>query len=124
MTYYSNISFYSLYLCLIFVLIYEVESFVPITRIGQTSTLVGNKIYFFGGTDSVKTYNDVFYLDLSQPFNVENPPWVDLTPKVVIPFGSIWATSVLDNTNNDPNIYLFGGLTRDVNTDEDILASF
>ncbi|CAG8549800.1 20893_t:CDS:2, partial [Rhizophagus irregularis] len=106
-------SYKSFYLFLIFALKYiffGVESYIPVGRIGHSSILIGNKIYYFGGiTDVGASLNDVFYLDLSQPFNVANPPWIKITD---IPFGSSWGSVALDNSNNT-EVYLFGGITDD-----------
>src|SRR6266542_1089912 len=105
------------YLLIIFVFgcifFFEVESFTPARRLAHSSILIGNKIYFFGGTNSDSISNELFYLDVSQPFNVANPPWFDLSG---IPFGSAWATVVLNDIDNDPNIYLFGGFMLDMKT--------
>ncbi|PKY23795.1 hypothetical protein RhiirB3_471648 [Rhizophagus irregularis] len=117
-------SYKSFYLFLIFALKYiffGVESYIPVGRIGHSSILIGNKIYYFGGiTDVGASLNDVFYLDLSQPFNVANPPWIKITD---IPFGSSWGSVALDNSNNT-EVYLFGGITDDVNTQKDSFKSF
>ncbi|CAB4385364.1 unnamed protein product [Rhizophagus irregularis] len=117
-------SYNTFYLCLIFALGYiffGVESYIPVGRIGHSSILIGNKIYYFGGiTDVGASLNDVFYLDLSQPFNVANPPWIKITD---IPFGSSWGSVALDNSNNT-EVYLFGGITDDVNTQKDSFKSF
>ncbi len=85
---------------------FDVEPFFPIGRIAHSSILVGNKIYFFGGIISNSISNELFYLDVSQPFIVANPSWVELSG---IPFKSVFATVALNDVNNDPNIYLFGG---------------
>src|SRR5438045_2989964 len=113
----KHIFIYSLYF---FVLIYGVESFVPIERLGHSSVLVGDRLYFFGGERPDIYSNEVFYLNLSQSFDVGNPPWNDLTPKAAISFGSSFATSALDNMNNDQNIYLLGGAANNVNTEEEL----
>jgi N-acetylneuraminic acid mutarotase len=113
----------SFYLCLIFTLGYiffEVESFVPVGRLGHSSILIGNKIYYFGGVTDVGSSDEAFYLDLSQSFNVANPPWTQVTN---IPFGSSWAAVALDNSNN-ADIYLFGGVMNDVITQKDSYKSF
>src|SRR5688572_22758866 len=112
------------YLFIIFVfcfMLFEVEPFIPAGRLAHSSILVGNKIYFFGGVGSdYFTLNELFYLDVSKSFNVANPPWVDLAG---IPFGSAWATVVLNDINNDPDIYLFGGIMRDMKTINDSFTS-
>jgi len=101
----------------------------------HSSVVVGNKLYFFGGIvvlplpqgSLVNVYisEEVFYLDLSQPFDIENPPFVDLTSVAPIPIRSTWGTVALDSmNNNDPNIYLFGGAMLDINSYNDSYTSF
>ncbi|CAG8574571.1 14481_t:CDS:2, partial [Acaulospora morrowiae] len=52
-------------------------------RAGHTAVLIDNKIYFHGGvSDSGYIYSDLFYLDVSNPFNVSDissMPWSDPT---------------------------------------------
>ena len=105
MTYYI-----SFYLYVFIYLFLEIESFTPKGRISHSSVLVGNKIYFLGGRNSVSSTNEVFYLDVSQPFNTQSPPWNDLTQSAGIPFKSSWETASLSDINNEQTIYLFGGL--------------
>ncbi|CAI2175346.1 13963_t:CDS:2 [Funneliformis geosporum] len=101
----------------IFIIIYLlliVESFTPVERYGHSSVLVGNKIYFFGGYDGRNYTNEVFYLDLSQKFDTELPPWTDLTSNSGIGFKSSWATTVaINDKNNNPIIFLIGGVNLD-----------
>ncbi|KAF0526947.1 galactose oxidase [Gigaspora margarita] len=48
----------------------------PSPREAQTASLVNNKLYFFGGRDiNNNPTNEVWYLDLSSPFNVSMLPW-------------------------------------------------
>ena len=61
-----------------------------------------------------------FIFDLSQSFNVTNPPWTQVNS---LPFGSLFATVVLDNSNN-ADLYLFGGWIVDVNTQNFTSGSF
>src|SRR5581483_399869 len=102
-----------------------VESFTPTGRLTHSSILVGNKLYFFGGQrENGLASNEVFGLNLSQPFDVANPPWFDLTPIAPIPFGSFFATVASNNVNNNSEIYLFGGVMVDINTQQDSYTSF
>jgi N-acetylneuraminic acid mutarotase len=108
----------------------EIESFAPVGRYSHSSVLVENKLYFFGGdlpNSEVTDYeisNEVFYLDVSQPFNIQDPPWNDLTSSAGIPFKSIWAAASLSNINNEKIIYLFGGVSRNLNNvEEDYFVS-
>ena len=109
--------FYVFYILAILVLglLLGVESFTPPERLTHASALVGSKLYFFGGTNHVEFLNDVFYLDVSNTFNVSSPPWVNLT---TIPFRSALATVTVRDVNNEPTIYLFGGYMLDIKTGE------
>src|SRR4051812_27637542 len=72
MPYYNYISF-NLFLILIIHPFLGVESFTPLGRIDHSSILFENKIYFFGGevgNENDNYTNDVFFLDVSQQFNV------------------------------------------------------
>ncbi|CAI2185088.1 4878_t:CDS:2, partial [Funneliformis geosporum] len=94
-------------------------SFTPEGRLSHYSVLVGNKLYFFGGyVDNAKSCtNQVFYLDLSQSFNLAVPPWVSLTQNAGIPFKSCWGTALLND--KEQSIYLFGGIMiNDLNQDD------
>ncbi|KAG8901693.1 hypothetical protein FRB99_005165 [Tulasnella sp. 403] len=62
--------------------------FVPSTRWGQAWTISGHTLLVHGGkVDPTNSYsytsapntNDLFSLDLSQPFNTSNPPWTFLS---------------------------------------------
>ena len=71
----------SLYYILFFIIFSTVYYFVicqniPSPRFQQTSTLVGTRLYFFGGATSFTgASNEVWYLDLSSSFNTFTPPW-------------------------------------------------
>src|SRR5437660_139512 len=115
MIYNKSLSFVVLYLFIISILghlSFEVDSFTPLGRIGHSSVNVGNKLYFFGGfSNDLLTLNEVFYLELSQQFNVSNPPWVDLTTTIstaTIPFTNAFGAAVVSDINKDPTVYFFG----------------
>src|SRR5688572_2570940 len=82
----------------------RIETFTPVGRLAHSSVLVGSGLYFFGGNNNL-----VFYLNISQSFSSENPPWVDLTSLAGVPFGSAFATASLVNVSNHPTVYIFGG---------------
>ncbi|GES73686.1 hypothetical protein GLOIN_2v1876170 [Rhizophagus clarus] len=106
-------------------LFFEVESYTPIGRLTHSSVFVGNNLYFLGGQyGNGSISNEVFYLNLSQSFDVANPPWVDLTSTASIPFGSYFATVASNNVNNSLDIYLFGGVMIDIITQRDSFTSF
>jgi hypothetical protein len=97
-----------------------VESLIPIDRFAQSSVLVDKRIYFIGGISERSqkyspTLDQILYLDISKPFNTANPPFEEIP--VPIPFGSAYATALLDPRKNI--VYLFGGITADVNTNND-----
>src|ERR1051326_8398248 len=109
MPYHNYVLFYLFFIIYLFL---EIESFTPVGRIAHSSVLVENKLYFFGGIDGSFISNEVFYLDVSRPFNIQAPPWNDLTSSAGIPFKSSWAAASLSNINNEQTIYLFGGIAR------------
>jgi hypothetical protein len=119
MNYYNNILFYLFFIIYLFL---EIESFTPAGRIAHSSVLVGNKLYFFGGENGL-SLDEVFYLDVSRSFNIQDPPWNDLTPSAGMPFRSSYAAVSLSKINNEQTIYLFGGITQDINTNEDNFVS-
>ncbi|CAI2176083.1 2116_t:CDS:2 [Funneliformis geosporum] len=98
-----------------------VESFTPLGRYGHSSILLGNKLYFFGGTKDgdffLNVLNEVFFLDVSQQFNVKIPPWTDLTAISGMDFKSSSATIVLSDDYDNPSIYLFGGTMKNKNNE-------
>ncbi|KAF0538921.1 galactose oxidase [Gigaspora margarita] len=86
---------------------------VPSPRREQTSTLVGTKLYFFGGNISpTLPSNEVWYLDLSSSFNISTPPWHSST---VMPVGYNFGTSCLSPIDNS-TVFLVGGRTWIANT--------
>jgi N-acetylneuraminic acid mutarotase len=116
----KNIICNNLIFCFIFLLIRGVKSFTPTGRVGHSSVLVGDKLYFFGGgEDANVASNDAFFLDLSKSFDIAAPPWFETTP---IPFESSFAAVASDRKDN-PSIYLIGGLMNDVNTHQDSFKS-
>ncbi|CAI2174835.1 11568_t:CDS:2 [Funneliformis geosporum] len=100
------------YVFLFFILSYlnfRVEPLKPLGRLAHSTVLVENKIYFFGGFTDGGCSNEVFYLDLSKQFNVEVPLWTNITLKTGLKFSNCWASAAITN-NNNPSIYLIGGL--------------
>ncbi|CAI2165241.1 13565_t:CDS:2 [Funneliformis geosporum] len=97
----------------------RVYSFIPEGRSAHSTVLIDNKLYFFGGfVENAKSCtNQVFYLDLSQSFDLIAPPWVSLTQNAGILFKSCRGTALLNE--KEQTIYLFGGLMRNnLNKDE------
>ncbi|KAF0549489.1 galactose oxidase [Gigaspora margarita] len=79
---------------------------VPSPRSQQTSSLVGTRFYFFGGSSKIPT-NEVWYIDLSNSFNISTPPWHS---DVVMPVGYGLGTSCLSPIDNS-SVFLVGGRT-------------
>ncbi|CAI2186448.1 4713_t:CDS:2 [Funneliformis geosporum] len=95
------------------------NSFTPKGRIAHSSILHQNMIYIFGGYYGNSCTNEVFHLDIYQNFNAEYPQW---TENSAIGFESCWATTVITHHNNNPTIYLIGGIMQNQNF-EDSFAS-
>ncbi|RIB06349.1 hypothetical protein C2G38_524978 [Gigaspora rosea] len=93
----------SLYYILFFVIFSSVYYFVicqnvPSPRRQQASTLVGTRLYFFGGaTSPTFVTNEVWYLDLSSSFSTSTPPWHS---DVAMPVGYNFGTSCLSPIDN------------------------
>ncbi|KAF0538918.1 galactose oxidase [Gigaspora margarita] len=107
----------SLYYILFFVIFSSIYYFVicqniPNPRCQQTSALVGNRLYFFGGGTSISEYNDVWYLDLSSSFKISTPPWHS---DVAMSVGYNLGTSCLSPIDNS-TVFLVGGRTWIANT--------
>ncbi|KAF0386119.1 galactose oxidase [Gigaspora margarita] len=85
---------------------------IPSPRREQASTLVGTRLYFFGGYTIISASNEVWYLDLSSLFNIFTPPWHS---EVVMPVGYNFGTSCLSPIDN--SIFLIGGRTWPTTTD-------
>src|SRR5688572_10148335 len=86
------------------------QQYVPMARSLHTATLVGTKIYFFGGLKDLKSLNDFFYLDISKSFDKTKGAlsFVDLTDKASeIPPHHSAATSVFGELRD--TIFFFGG---------------
>ncbi|KAF0538930.1 galactose oxidase [Gigaspora margarita] len=107
----------SLYYILFFVIFNSVYFFVicqnvPNPRREQTSTLVGTRLYFFGGFTIIGASNEVWYLDLSSSFNISTPPWHN---DVAMPVVNFFGTSCLSPIDNS-TVFLIGGRMQIANT--------
>ncbi|RIB15168.1 hypothetical protein C2G38_1600135 [Gigaspora rosea] len=116
--------------CLIFVLsliAYGVSSFDPEPRGGHMAVLIDKRLYFMGGSKPIpknstfwspnRQFNlsdEVFYLDLSSPFTIDAPPYMDISSTSQMPFGSEKGTTV--KGNNDLRIFLVGGVQQNIQT--------
>ncbi|CAG8488600.1 17662_t:CDS:2 [Cetraspora pellucida] len=95
-------------------------AFTPASRIYQGSVIIKNKIYFLGGLNITNVgTSDLFYLDISSPFNSDNLKWTSLTP---IPVKSAFAPSCFGGSNNS-TIFLFEHRRTD-NVDSVTLVTF
>ncbi|RIB14806.1 hypothetical protein C2G38_1622999 [Gigaspora rosea] len=86
---------------------------IPSPRREQTSTLVGTRLYFFGGNTIIGGgSNEVWYLDLSSSFSISKPPWHS---DAAMPVGYNFGTSCLSPIDNS-TVFLIGGRTWITNT--------
>ncbi|KAF0549458.1 galactose oxidase [Gigaspora margarita] len=86
---------------------------VPSPRRQQTSTLVGARLYFFGGGISPTSItNEVWYLDLSSSFKISTPPWHS---NVAMPVRYNLGSSCLSPIDSS-TVFLIGGRTWTVTT--------
>ncbi|KAF0557814.1 galactose oxidase [Gigaspora margarita] len=103
------------------------HSLKPEPRGGHMATLVNNKIYFMGGSRPIpknspewnQTHqyilsDEVFYLDLSSQFNIDSPPFTNLSDISRMPFGSEKGSTVLGDSGQ--RIYLNGGVQQNMAT--------
>ncbi|KAF0548096.1 galactose oxidase [Gigaspora margarita] len=86
---------------------------IPNPRYQQTSSLIGNRLYFFGGNISPivnnndnadNITNEIWYLDLSGSFNTATPPW---NKDVGMPIGYVFSASCVSPIDN--SAFLVGG---------------
>ncbi|RIB18972.1 hypothetical protein C2G38_2308715 [Gigaspora rosea] len=93
---------------------------IPKPRYQQTSSLIGNRLYFFGGDLSTTDYsndnaanitNEVWYLDLSSSFNTATPPW---NKYVGMPIGYILSAPCVSPIDN--SVVFVGGRMFIANT--------
>ncbi|GBB84331.1 hypothetical protein RclHR1_10950006 [Rhizophagus clarus] len=89
-----------------------------VARYGHSSALINDRLYIIGGfsiSTQPKGSNDVFYLDLTKPFNTQNPAsaLVDITQSSGMPLLIAWASSTVLGSDG---ILLFGGYTWSLST--------
>ncbi|RIA85749.1 hypothetical protein C1645_879109 [Glomus cerebriforme] len=101
----------------LFQLLFEVNCqmtpFKPNILLAHTATLLDNKLYILGGTDAKLNFiqKDLFYLDVSVPFNTQNLSWQDLSNIDLVP-PHYFAAAIKGGANND-TLILYGGDTSD-----------
>ncbi|KAF0526945.1 galactose oxidase [Gigaspora margarita] len=98
-------SIFNFFLTLSFVNLFVICDDVPSPRDAQTSSLVNNKLYFFGGSSVDNFTNHVWYLDLSNSFNVSVPP---LYKGQEMLFAVSFASSCVSPIDNS-SVFLIGG---------------
>ncbi|CAG8798075.1 3149_t:CDS:1, partial [Dentiscutata erythropus] len=68
--------------------------FTPEARSGHEAVLVDEMLYFMGGsiqilpTNQTNLSDEVFYLNLSSQFTIDNPPFMDITNTSRMPYGN------------------------------------
>lgn len=79
-------------------------------RFTHNSHLIDNKLWFFGGGTMVNGIlsptGDVFYIDLTKPFDTTNVPYV---AKAASPFSCAWCLSAIGGVNQS-TIFFFAGM--------------
>ncbi|CAG8573901.1 17343_t:CDS:2 [Racocetra fulgida] len=88
----------------------------PSARFAHTSVLVNSKLYFIGGElqNGAGVSKELFFLDLSVPFDTSSPQWTDLSTTSPAPVNNSWCSASLGGSNNNI-IFLIGGLMFDSN---------
>ncbi|RHZ83928.1 hypothetical protein Glove_86g141 [Diversispora epigaea] len=115
---------------LMMMMIVKVEAYLNSPRYGHGAVLINKKIYIYGGREvssTIEPYsidnsnlniiNEFITLDVSKPFNTDNPPWV-----------------VDNNSGTNPNLFnhgitsgggdlmiIFGGISDTTNTNNSVL---
>ncbi|CAG8799724.1 20536_t:CDS:2, partial [Dentiscutata erythropus] len=81
-------SYDTLFLLILILFIKCIECYTPAGRRELASALISNKLYFYGGWNKPNSSGfgliDIFYIDLSQPFDTSNPTFQlqgNLVPK-------------------------------------------
>src|SRR5688572_16154875 len=81
------------------------------SRFAQASIIINDKLYIIGGQQSrQRGSNDVFYLDLTKSFDVQDPQWIET---LGLPLESAWANAVAVEENG---ILLYGGYLWNLNS--------
>jgi N-acetylneuraminic acid mutarotase len=104
---------YLIYITLwfLFQLIIEIncqkKPYVPKKRVGHTATFIDNKLYILGGSLIDEVGKDFFYIDFSNPFNMQNLTFNDLSKNNTVP-PHFSAGSAKGGANND-TLFICGG---------------
>jgi hypothetical protein len=104
---------------ILFLLIIEIKSFVPLKRGAHTATLINKNLYILGGYSLSGTEDSVvgqqfFYVNFSESFVTTDVKWVDLTSINLAP--PIRRASAVRGGENDDKLIVFGGepVTREL----------
>ncbi|CAG8578251.1 12946_t:CDS:2, partial [Gigaspora rosea] len=92
------------------------HSFKPEARGGHMATLrpIANNSLVWSQTHQYNLSDEVFYLDLSSRFNIDSPPFTDLSDISRMPFGSEKGSTVLGDSGQ--RIYLVSGVQQNMAT--------
>ncbi|RIB14218.1 hypothetical protein C2G38_1674102 [Gigaspora rosea] len=96
---------FGFFIILNFVNLFVICDDFPTPRGTQASSLVNNKLYFFGGSSGDNFTNEVWYLDLSNSFNVSLPP---IHKGQEMPVAVSLASSCVSPIDNS-SVFLIGG---------------
>ncbi|RHZ46789.1 hypothetical protein Glove_606g121 [Diversispora epigaea] len=114
------VSFGLVILCITF-LINPILCYIPESRIGHSGLVIQNTLLLFGGwkysSNLTKKYTDeIFYLNLTQQFDVANPSW-ELVLGGNLPLSISFSASFV-STFDDNLIYVIGGYMSNITTGE------
>ncbi|RHZ46790.1 hypothetical protein Glove_606g120 [Diversispora epigaea] len=102
-------------------LINPILCYIPESRVGHNGLVIQNTLLILGGwkysSNLTKKYTDeIFYLNLTQQFDVANPSW-ELVLGGNLPLYSYFSAAFV-NTFDDNIIYLIGGFMSNITTGE------
>ncbi|RIB23164.1 hypothetical protein C2G38_895865 [Gigaspora rosea] len=109
----NNCQNFFIYFTLIFTYSFVISQDIPDVRYEHSSALINDKLYFFGGvTDTTNSSNEVFYIDLSNKFDIFAPPFKKVS--IGMPVGDNLGTCVSSPDNSA--IFLIGGRMTSTST--------
>ncbi|CAG8632192.1 3586_t:CDS:2 [Ambispora gerdemannii] len=94
--------------------IVECAEYTPDPRYDNTASLIGNKIYYFGGTNNKAAYNDFFFWDLENAFK-SNSTAFELEQSLDDSIPSMYNPTYVVGGENNSTIFLFGGWVGESN---------
>ncbi|RHZ81952.1 hypothetical protein Glove_116g47 [Diversispora epigaea] len=106
--------------CIITLSINSILCYVPEPRINHNSLIIHNRLLVFGGwkidESANVSYSEMFYLDLTKPFDSKTKPWI-LVEGGYLPVYISLSTAIVSTLDYDI-IYLIGGYRRNITTDK------